>query len=116
LFIGTNCSCFGDCAGRGIGRTFRRSKGGDVTSSVYSRTLQKAAELLGSRQKLARHLRVPLTELEKWIAGAAVPPTGTFLKAVDVVIVETAPPSGGEPSNPDEPPEPRDASGATQSC
>jgi len=92
-----------------------------VTSSVYSRTLQKAAELIGSRQKLARHLRVPLTELEKWIAGTAVPPTGTFLKAVDVVIVETAPPSeggraGGEPSNPGEPPEPRDASGATRSC
>ena len=81
-----------------------------MTSSVYSRTLRKAAELLGSRQKLAHHLHVPLTELENWIAGTALPPTGTFLKAVDVVIVETAPPTSGEPSPPDEPPAPRDAS------
>lgn len=87
-----------------------------MASSVYSRTLQKAAELLGSRQKLARHLRVPLAELEKWIAGVAVPPTGTFLRAVDVVIVETQAPSGGEPSDPGEPPPSREASGVRQSC
>lgn len=88
-----------------------------MISSVYSRTLQKAAELLGSRQKLARHLRVPLGELEKWIAGTAVPPTGSFLKAVDVVIVETPAPSGGEPSSdPGEPPPPREACAATRSC
>ena len=87
-----------------------------MTSSVYSRTLQKAAELIGSRQKLARHLRVPLAELEKWIAGVAVPPTGTFLRAVDVVIVETQAPSGSEPSDPGEPPPSRDASGVRQSC
>jgi len=87
-----------------------------VTTSVYSRTLQKAAELLGSRQKLAHRLRVPLAELEKWIAGVAVPPTGTFLRAVDVVIVETQAPSGGEPSDPGEPPPSRDASGVRQSC
>jgi hypothetical protein len=87
-----------------------------VASSVYARTLQKAAELIGSRQKLARHLRVPLAELEKWIAGVAVPPTGTFLRAVDVVIVETQPPSGDEPSDPGEPPPSRDASGVRQSC
>jgi hypothetical protein len=94
--------------------------GKDVASSVYSRTLQKAAELIGSRQKLARHLRVPLAELEKWIAGTAVPPTGTFLKAVDVVIVETqAPdgePSGGGLSDPGDPPAPREGAAVRQSC
>ena len=91
-----------------------------MASSVYSRTLQKAAELIGSRQKLARHLRVPLAELEKWIAGASVPPTGTFLRAVDLVIEETAPsggePSGGggDPSDRGEPP--REACAFKQSC
>ena len=92
-----------------------------MASSVYSRTLQKAAELLGSRQKLARHLRVPLAELEKWIAGTALPPTGTFLNAVDVVIAETSAPAGGEPSgggtsDPGEPPAPREGAGVRQSC
>lgn len=92
-----------------------------MASSVYSRTLQKAAELIGSPRKLARHLRVPLAELEKWLAGVAVPPTGTFLKAVDLVIEETAAPSGGEPSgggtsDPGEPPAPREGAAVRQSC
>ena len=92
-----------------------------MAASVYARTLQKAAELLGSRQKLARHLRVPLVELEKWIAGTALPPTGSVLKAVDVVIVETgAPasdePSGGGSSDPGEPPAPREGAAVRQSC
>jgi hypothetical protein len=92
-----------------------------VASSVYSRTLQKAAQLLGSRQKLARHLRVPLAELEKWIAGTALPPTGTFLKAVDLVIIETQAPSGDEPSggeisDPGDPPAPREGAAVRRSC
>jgi hypothetical protein len=92
-----------------------------MASSVYSRTLQKAAELIGSRKKLARHLRVPLAELEKWLAGLAVPPTGTFLKAVDLVIDEIPAPSAGEPSggelpDPGDPPPPFEAGAFTQSC
>ncbi len=72
-----------------------------MPSSVYARTLQKAAELIGSRQNLARHLRVPLAELEKWIAGIAAPPAGTFLMAVDLVIAETAaPPPSDDPAEP----------------
>jgi len=92
-----------------------------VASSVYSRTLQKAAQLIGSRKKLARHLRVPLAELEKWLAGTAVPPTGTFLKAVDLVIDETPAPSAGElsggglPESADPPP-PFEAGAVTRSC
>jgi hypothetical protein len=78
--------------------------------SVYSRTLQKAAELIGGRAKLCRHLRVPLAELEKWIEDRTVPPIGVFLRAVDLIIEETPPPAGSE--GPGEPPAPRDASGA----
>jgi len=92
-----------------------------VASSVYSRTLQKAAELVGSRKNLARHLAVPLAELEKWLAGHAVPPTGTFLRAVDLVVEQTPAPSGGESSgtaasDPGEPPPPRESSSFRRSC
>lgn len=77
-----------------------------MATSVYSRTLQKAAELAGGHKKLARYLRVPLGELEKWIAGQGAPPLATFLKAVDLVLDETAsPPAGAEPTDP---PTPRD--------
>lgn len=87
-----------------------------MASSVYARTLQKAAELIGSRQKLARHLRVPLAELEKWIAGTALPPTGSFLRAVDVVIDATSTAPGAPSSDPGEPPAPREAAAVRRSC
>ena len=80
-------------------------------SSVYVRTLQKAAELIGGRQKLARHLRVPGAELERWLAGEVTPPISTFLKAVDLVIDETpAPQSVAASDDPAEPGE-RECSG-----
>jgi hypothetical protein len=75
-----------------------------MSSSVYSRTLRKAAELAGGHKQLARQLRVPLAELEKWIAEKDVPPMPIFLRAVDLVLEETAPGS----SDPGEPPAPRD--------
>lgn len=75
-----------------------------MPSSVYSRTMQKAAELAGGHKKLARHLRVPMAEVQKWIAGAGTPPTATFLKAVDLVLDETpSPPSTSEPLDPPPP-------------
>ena len=82
-----------------------------MSSSVYSRTFQKAAQLAGSHKKLARHLRVPLAELERWIAGKGEPPVACFLKAVDFVLDEAPAPSSSEAG---EPPAPQDcaASGA----
>jgi hypothetical protein len=77
-----------------------------MAASVYSRTLQKAAEILGSRMKLCRTLQVPSDELQKWIDDKAVPPLGVFLRAVDLIIDETPPPAGSEPGDP---PAPRDA-------
>ena len=71
-----------------------------MPASVYSRTLQKAAELSGGQRRLARLLRVPLADLEKWIADKDEPPTAIFLKAVDLVLDETASPgSGSEPAD-----------------
>jgi hypothetical protein len=83
-----------------------------MASSVYSRTLQKAAELIGGQAKLCRHLRVPAAELQKWIDDKAVPPIGIFLRVVDLIIEETLPPAD---SGPGEPPASRDCSSAGDS-
>ena len=82
-----------------------------MVDKVYGRTLQKAAELSGGTKKLARYLRVPLAELEKWLAGNGAPPMNVFLKAVDFVLDETPSPAAG--SEPDEP-APRDCAAADQ--
>ena len=81
-----------------------------MASSVYSRTLQKAADLLGSRKKLARVLRVPTKDLDSWIADEVKPPLNVFLRVVDLIIDETGSAPGA--SEPDEPPPPRDALGS----
>ena len=78
-----------------------------MASSVYSRALHKAAELIGGNAKLCRYLRVPAAELQKWIDDKGVPPIGIFLRVVDLVIEETPPPAD---SGPGEPPAPRDCS------
>lgn len=76
-------------------------------SKVMSRTLHKAAELVGGHKNLARRLRVPQAELQKWIGGEGRPPMATFLKAVDIVLEETAPDLRGGVEEPDSP-APRD--------
>jgi hypothetical protein len=71
-----------------------------MVSSVYSRTFQKAAQLAGGTKALSRRLRVPIAELEKWIAGKEAPPMASFLKAVDLVLERTEPAAGSEPADP----------------
>ncbi|MGH8518065.1 MAG: hypothetical protein ACREUE_11455 [Panacagrimonas sp.] len=83
-----------------------------MDDKVYSRTFQKAAELCGGQKKLARLLRVPIADLEKWIAGRDTPPISVFLKAIDFVLDETPSPAAG--SEPDEP-SPRDCAGVGHS-
>ena len=80
-----------------------------MVDKVYSRTFQKAAELAGGTKKLARELRTPLADLEKWMAGTAAPPLPIFLKAIDLVLDETQPPGGL--SEPPESEPPRDCAG-----
>jgi hypothetical protein len=77
-----------------------------MVTKVYSRTFQKAAELCGGQKKLARQLRVPLADLERWIAGGETPPTNVFLRAIDLVLDETPSPAAG--SDPDDSAPPRD--------
>jgi hypothetical protein len=85
-----------------------------MAASVYSRTLQKAAELIGGQQKLCRYLRVPAADMQRWIDDKKVPPTGIFLRVVDLIIAETPPPGGSIDA--DEPSAPRDCSAGGDSA
>jgi hypothetical protein len=82
-----------------------------VAASIYSRTLQKASELVGGHLKLCRHLEVPSSALADWINDKGTPPLGVFLRAVDLVLNEVPAP-GSEPSDPTSA---RDASPASDS-
>ena len=82
-----------------------------MSSSVYSRAVRKAAELLGGRDKLARTLQVPASEIEKWITEQKKPPREIFLRIVDLILDETGPANAGESQ---EPPPSRDAAGSSQ--
>jgi hypothetical protein len=62
-----------------------------MASGIYSRALQRAAELLGGPDKLAAYLGVSTAEAQKWIAGTR-PPQAVFLRVVDFIIDETSPP------------------------
>jgi hypothetical protein len=77
-----------------------------VASSVYSRALQKAGELMGSYQKLSRYLQVPAADLQRWIDDKATPPVAIFLKVIDFILDETPPPAESDAGDP---PAPRDA-------
>ena len=82
----------------------------DMTISVYSRALGRAAELLGGREKLAKVLQVPAADLDAWIADRAKPPRDIFLRVVDLILDETAQAGDGGTT---EPPSPRDAAGSS---
>lgn len=58
----------------------------DTKPSVRIWTLRRACEILGGRPELGKYLKVSAVSLGIWMAGAEVPPTDVFLKAVDVVI------------------------------
>ena len=77
--------------------------------SVYSRALNRAMELVGGREKLAKILHVTAADLEQWIADRAKPPRDVFLRVVDLILDETASADGGGDAQ--EPPAPRDAAG-----
>lgn len=80
-----------------------------MAASVYSRALQKAAELAGGRDRLSRLLQVPKPDLDRWIADEAKPPREIFLRVIDLILDETAP---ADESGPQDPPPPRDAAGS----
>jgi DNA-binding transcriptional regulator YdaS (Cro superfamily) len=47
---------------------------------VYSRTLKRAAEVMGGEEQLAQRLTVAPTQFGLWIRGLVLPPGDVFLK------------------------------------
>lgn len=81
-----------------------------MAASVYSRAIQKAADLLGGRDRLAKVLLVPIADIDKWIADKAKPPREVFLHVVDIVLDESGGAGTGEAV---EPPPARDCAGSS---
>ena len=82
-----------------------------LAASIQTRTLQRLFELLGSRSKLARMLRVPEADLGRWLSREAKAPMPIFTRAVELLLDETEPPGGDEGHLPD-PPAERDCASA----
>ena len=54
-------------------------------STPAVRTLQRALEALGSKERLASALKVSIAELETYLAQEASVPNQVFLDAIDIV-------------------------------
>src|SRR4051812_14442560 len=66
-------------------RGFHRRTGmGEELNTVYQRTLSRAADILGGKEKLRASLRAPMHRLEAWLAGER-PPMDIFLRVVDLI-------------------------------
>ena len=63
--------------------------------SVRSRTLAKAAQIVGGPEALRKRLNVSALLLGVWLAGTEPPPTEVFLKAVDIVEEQVVKQLGG---------------------
>jgi hypothetical protein len=55
-------------------------------TTVYTRVLHRACQVVGGVEALAARLRVPTTSLYRWLEGESEPPVAVFLKAVDLVL------------------------------
>lgn len=66
----------------------------DSRATVYSRTLQRACEVMGGIRPLAEKLGVPARDLARWIDARGDPPLEVFLRAVDIVLLHAERPGG----------------------
>lgn len=58
--------------------------------SVYSRTISRAADVLGSEKALAVRFNVSAPTIRRWARGDRVPPMRYFLMAVDILDEQQA--------------------------
>ena len=57
-------------------------------SNVYSRTLWRAAPIVGGEDKISSPLQSTPTDLALWIQGTGMPPSDVFLQAVELVTAK----------------------------
>ena len=60
--------------------------------SVHVRALQRAAQLVGGRDRLAQHLKVRVSHVDAWMSGKRATPPGIFLRVVDLIELKSNPP------------------------
>jgi hypothetical protein len=63
----------------------------DRSSSASKRTIERALENVGDRERLAQLLGVDIAELNRWILGRQLPPHDVFLRALDLAFKATSP-------------------------
>ena len=56
-----------------------------VMASPHTRTLERALEAVGNKERLAAALQVPLAELEAYLQGEKPLPHTIFIEALDIV-------------------------------
>ena len=54
--------------------------------TVYTRVLHRACQIVGGVNELAACLHVSPALLHRWLEGDDLPPSNTFLMAVDLVL------------------------------
>jgi len=52
---------------------------------AHLRTLNRALEIVGSKERLAIVLDVPAPDLERYLAGETALPHGVFIEALEIV-------------------------------
>ena len=57
-----------------------------MPTAVHKRALQRAIDLAGGVEPLARHLKVPPTTLKFWLNVSSPLPDDMFLKIVDLLL------------------------------
>jgi hypothetical protein len=57
-----------------------------MVPDTKARILQRALQIVGSHEDLARRLKARPVQLATWLGGLAPVPDEVFLKAVDIVL------------------------------
>ncbi len=68
----------------------RTNSGGDKPTA-FVRTLERAMEHVGSRQRLAELIDVELATLDLWMSGSRLPPDDVFLRVLDLAFPASPP-------------------------
>jgi predicted transcriptional regulator len=60
-----------------------------MSKAVYQRSVEMAAEILGSNDAVAQYLGVKSDEVLEWLNGTAEPAINLFLRLVDLIEKKT---------------------------